>query len=571
MATTFNTLGIRSDLVQVLKQNQLIHATPVQEAAIPFLLSGKDVIAQAQTGTGKTLAFVLPILEIVNADQPHVQALIITPTRELAIQITAEVKKLAPTVGASVLAAYGGQDVEAQIHKLKGSSHIVVGTPGRLLDHLRRGTLSLSRVSLLVLDEADQMLHMGFFKEVEEIIHHVPRERQTMLFSATISEPIRKLAASYMRNPEDVRIEGKGITLEGIEQIVIETTDRGKQLVLFDLIKQYQPYLAVVFCRTKVRAKKLTEALIENGFNADELHGDLSQAKREAVMKRFRSAKLQILVATDVAARGLDVEGVTHVFNYDIPHDGEDYIHRIGRTGRAGHEGMAITFATTKDRMTLQLIDKRIGNVLKYKTSGSNKAEDSEGGRTRRGGGGARSKEFTGRSAGRGRERGTGRTGERGAERTERGTARTGERGAAGRIGERGAGRSGERGAERGIGQAAERGAKRGTEGAGERGQGRGADRGRAASSSVARGSETTRGSNTGGTRGAGPSPARRTETRGVVTEVGTRGGTGFTSRGASNDRKPRGASPRNASAGSRQAGSERRGGSSTGNRRGRS
>src|SRR5690554_386358 len=398
MATTFNALGVRTDLVQLLKKSQLIHATPVQEAAIPLLLSGKDVIAQAQTGTGKTLAFVLPILEIINTEQPHVQALIITPTRELAIQITAEVKKLAPAVGASVLAAYGGQDVDAQIHKLKGAAHIVVGTPGRLLDHLQRRTLSLSRLSLLVLDEADQMLHMGFFKEVEEIIQEVPRDRQTMLFSATISEPIRKIAANYMRNPEDVRIEGKGITLEGIEQIVVETTDRGKQLVLFDMIKQYQPYLAVVFCRTKVRAKKLTEALIENGFNADELHGDLSQAKREAVMKRFKAAKLQILVATDVAARGLDVEGVTHVFNYDIPHDGEDYIHRIGRTGRAGHEGMAITFATTKDRMTLQLINKRIGNVLKYKATGSSMIsnEPGEDGRSRRGGTKARGGAYTG-------------------------------------------------------------------------------------------------------------------------------------------------------------------------------
>ncbi|MEX2414496.1 MAG: DEAD/DEAH box helicase, partial [Paenibacillaceae bacterium] len=549
MTTTFNTLGIRSDLVQILKKNQLIHATPVQEAAIPLLLSGKDVIAQAQTGTGKTLAFVLPILEIIDTEQPHVQALIITPTRELAIQITSEVKKLTSAVGASVLAAYGGQDVDAQIHKLKGAAHIVVGTPGRLLDHLRRGTLSLSRVTLLVLDEADQMLHMGFFKEVEEIIQEVPRERQTMLFSATISEPIRKLAANYMIHPEDVRIEGKGITLEGIEQIVIETTDRGKQTVLFDMIKQYQPYLAVVFCRTKIRAKKLTEALIENGFNADELHGDLSQAKREAVMKRFKAAKLQILVATDVAARGLDVEGVTHVFNYDIPHDGEDYIHRIGRTGRAGHEGMAITFATTKDRMTLQLIDKRIGNVLKYKTSGVNSGEQGEGGRNRRGGGSDRGKEFTGRSAGRGRVR---------------------ERGAT------------ERGAERGA-RAAGRGTERGKPGARVAG-------------SAARGSSASRGSYTGAARGAGPS-TRSSVTRSVRTEGSSRDA-GFSSRdtegaassrgagtrgkdvsyrgassspSTSNERKTRGASTRNSSINPKQAGFDRRGGTGSGNRRGRS
>jgi ATP-dependent RNA helicase DeaD len=407
MATTFNNLGIRSDLVQMLKKNNLTNATPVQRAAIPVILSGKDVIAQAQTGTGKTLAFVLPILETIDTEQPHVQALIITPTRELAIQITAEVKKLASTVGASVLAAYGGQDVEGQIHKLKGAAHIVVGTPGRLLDHLRRGTLSLSRVSMLVLDEADQMLHMGFLKEVEDIIQHVPSRRQTMLFSATISEPIRKLAVNYMRSPEDIRIEGKGITLEGIQQIVIETTDRGKQPTLFQLIKEYQPYLAVVFCRTKIRAKKLTEALIENGFNADELHGDLSQAKRELVMKRFKSAKLQILVATDVAARGLDVEGVTHVFNYDIPHDGEDYIHRIGRTGRAGHEGMAITFATTRDRLTLQQIDKRIGHVLKYQNTESNNHQQGDSGRNRRTDRGSRARGERSAKPSRGRRYGT--------------------------------------------------------------------------------------------------------------------------------------------------------------------
>ena len=567
MATTFNALGIRSDLVLMLKKNQLIHATPVQDAAIPLLLSGKDVIAQAQTGTGKTLAFVLPILEIINTELPHVQALIITPTRELAIQITSEVKKLAPAVGASVLAAYGGQDVDAQIHKLKGAAHIVVGTPGRLLDHLRRGTMSLSRVTMLVLDEADQMLHMGFFKEVEEIIQEVPRERQTMLFSATISEPIRKIAANYMIRPEDVRIEGKGITLEGIEQIVIETTDRGKQTVLFDMIKQYQPYLAVVFCRTKVRAKKLTEALIENGFNADELHGDLSQAKREAVMKRFKAAKLQILVATDVAARGLDVEGVTHVFNYDIPHDGEDYIHRIGRTGRAGHEGMAITFATTKDRMTLQLIDKRIGNVLKYKTSNSNNNEQGEGSRDRKGGK-ARGREFTGRSAGRGRER------ERGSDRGAGAVGRGTERGTDSRTA-----RGTERGAERG-----KPGTERGERGA-ERGKS-GAVRGRVASSSAARGSYD------GATRGTAPT-SRSTDARGARAEGSLRD-TGFTSRNAegasgargtgargkdapyrgtasssaSGDRKPRGASARSSST-TKKPGFDRRGGSGLG--RGRS
>jgi ATP-dependent RNA helicase DeaD len=566
MTTTFQSLGIRADLVKVLMKNQLINATPVQAAAIPMLLTGKDVIAQAQTGTGKTLAFVLPILEIINPEQPHVQALIITPTRELAIQITAEIKKLAPAVGASVLAAYGGQDVEAQVHKLKGAAHIVVGTPGRLLDHLRRGTLSLSRVKLLVLDEADQMLHMGFFKEVEEIIQVVPRERQTMLFSATISEEIRKIAMNYMNKPEDVRIEGKRITLEGIEQIVIETTDRGKQSILFEMIKQYQPYLAVVFCRTKVRAKNLTAALIENGFNADELHGDLSQAKREGVMKRFRAAKLQILVATDVAARGLDVEGVTHVFNYDIPHDGEDYIHRIGRTGRAGHAGMAITFATTKDRLTLQLIDKRIGNVLQYRTSGVNSVEDGEGGRTRRGSGGSRGNDSRG-----GGVPGRGRVRERG-ERGERGSARGSEQGAA-RGSERGAARGATRGSERrSAGEARGTGTTRRSND--------GATRGAAASvrGGITEGSSRGTSNSTRGNDFSPRSKSGAASTRGTASNYGTGVSRGndssnrgiSSSAGASTDRKTRGAATRNTSTNSKQHGSDRRSGPGGGNRRGR-
>lgn len=364
MSSSFTRLGIRPEITELLEKSGLSVPTPVQEQAIPALLSGQDVIAQAQTGTGKTLAFVLPILEIVHPEDPYVQALIVAPTRELAIQITAEIKKLATTVGAGVLAVYGGQDVAAQIHKLKGTTHIVVATPGRLLDHLRRETLDLSRVSMLVLDEADQMMDMGFLNEVEEIIRHTPNSRQTMLFSATMSDKIRRLAAQYMKSPMDIQVKGKRITLEGIEQYVVETTDRAKLTTLLRMVELYRPYLAVVFCRTKIRAKKLTESLLAHGLNADELHGDLSQAKREQVMKRFRDAKLEILVATDVAARGLDVEGVTHVFNYDIPQDSESYIHRIGRTGRAAQKGIAITLASPRDRGALQQIEQAIGTVL---------------------------------------------------------------------------------------------------------------------------------------------------------------------------------------------------------------
>lgn len=367
----FLDLGIKQELNTTLKGNGFVKPTPIQEKTIPNLLAGNDVIAQAQTGTGKTLAFILPILEKVNPKHKYIQALIITPTRELALQITSEFKKMvADLEGVNVLTAYGGQDVEKQLKKLKGANHIVIGTPGRLLDHLRRGTIELSGVSMLVLDEADQMLHMGFLADVEQIIQNTSIKRQTMLFSATMPQQIRSLATRYMRKPVDIRISGSNqITLKEIKQVVVETTDRAKQANLFSLIDQHRPFLAIIFCRTKRRASKLNEALQVHGYDSDELHGDLSQSKREQVMKRFREVKMQLLVATDVAARGLDVEGVTHVFNYDIPQDVESYIHRIGRTGRAGQKGTAITFATPKDRSYLEMIEKGIKLSLKKQAS----------------------------------------------------------------------------------------------------------------------------------------------------------------------------------------------------------
>lgn len=365
---TFTSLGIREQFVNRLKEGGVFHPTPIQEAAIPVLISGQDLIAQAQTGTGKTLAFALPLLEKFNPQSDVIQGLVVTPTRELAIQITAEMRKLAPLVGAHILPVYGGQDVEAQSRKLKGKPSIVVCTPGRLLDHMRRGTVSLGRVRTLVLDEADQMLHMGFLADVEAIIRELPNQRQTMLFSATMPDPIKRLAKGYMNRPQDIKIQGKKITLEEIKQFVVETTDRAKQQTLFRMLELYSPYLAVIFCRTKIRAKKLTEAMLDNGFNVDELHGDLTQSKREQVMERFRKAELQYLVATDVAARGLDVEGVTHVFNYDIPLDSESYIHRIGRTGRAQQKGTAVTLVAAKDRSLLVKIEQGIQATLKRRS-----------------------------------------------------------------------------------------------------------------------------------------------------------------------------------------------------------
>ncbi|MGN7299149.1 DEAD/DEAH box helicase [Ferdinandcohnia sp. SAFN-114] len=357
----FLQLGIRKEINHTLKSLGIVEPTPIQERTIPSVLEGKDVIAKAQTGTGKTLAFVLPILEKIDVNEPDVQALILTPTRELAQQISKEVKKMIENIeGVNVLAVYGGQDVEHQLKKLKGAQHIVVATPGRLLDHIRRGTIDLSTIKMLVLDEADQMLHMGFLPEVDDIIRETFPSRQTMLFSATMPNEIRSLAKKYMDEPEFIEVKAKKVTVEEIKQVVIETTDRRKQSTLLHLIEEHRPFLAIIFCRTKVRAKKLHEALIANGYESDELHGDLTQSKREKAMKRFREAKTQFLVATDVAARGLDVEGVTHVYNYDIPQDVESYVHRIGRTGRAGGDGVAFTLVAPKDMEFLRMIEKGI-------------------------------------------------------------------------------------------------------------------------------------------------------------------------------------------------------------------
>ncbi|MCL6601962.1 MAG: DEAD/DEAH box helicase [Paenibacillus sp.] len=362
---SFKELGVSEVLNTLLHGQGIVKPTPVQEEAIPPLVQGLDVIARAKTGTGKTLAFLLPIMDKIQVERAFPQALIMAPTRELALQITEEARKLARHTGVKILAVYGGQDVEKQLRKLEGGRHLIIGTPGRLLDHMRRGTLDLNGVKMLVLDEADQMLHMGFLEDVETIITAVPYRRQTMLFSATMPDPIKRLAANYMKEPLDIVIKsGSPIPLDNIRQQVIECSDRNKEEALKQLIERDRPYLAIIFCRTKRRVSKLNEALQAAGYDCDELHGDLSQGKREAVMKRFRDAKLQLLVATDVAARGLDVEGVTHIFNYDMPLDGDSYIHRIGRTGRAGGKGLAITFASPRESQGLDMIEHAISQRL---------------------------------------------------------------------------------------------------------------------------------------------------------------------------------------------------------------
>lgn len=360
-----------------MQQNGIVNPTPVQEQALPLTLEGQDIIAQSETGSGKTLAFILPIIERIEPNSSTIQALIVTPTRELALQITEEVEKLISKIdGIEVLAVYGGQDVDKQLKRLKKNVQIVVGTPGRLLDHIKRETVQLSNISFLVLDEADQMLHIGFLNEVEEIIKETPVERQTLLFSATVPAEIRKLSKKYMKDPKYIQVEKRQGPAKNIKQEAIHTTDRAKQAILIELLETHRPFLAVIFCRTKRRVGKLYESLKSKGLNCDELHGDLSQTKREQAMKRFRDAETQFLIATDVAARGLDVDGVTHVFNYDIPQDSESYVHRIGRTGRAGMDGMAITLYTSADKGTLALIEKELNCTINKRDTGNIVRED---------------------------------------------------------------------------------------------------------------------------------------------------------------------------------------------------
>ncbi|MBP2644962.1 MAG: cshE [Firmicutes bacterium] len=374
MTMTFSTLGISSTLMDTLYQNGINAPTRIQTEAIPVLLSGKDCVAQAQTGTGKTLAFLLPIMEKLNPQVSSPQALVITPTRELALQITKVAATLATPLGLTVLSVFGGQSVDSQIKKLKGHPHIIIGTPGRLLDHVRRKTIELANISKLVLDEADQMLHIGFLPDIEELIRLTAAKRQVMLFSATIPSAIRNLAAQYMNKPIDIRIKSSNVTLDEIEQVVIHTTPQEKLDKLTQLIDEYQPYLAIVFCHTKDQARAVNLSLNQRGYNADELHGDLTPAQRKQVMRRFSEAKLQVLVASDIAARGLDIEGVTHVFNYDIPHDTETYIHRIGRTGRAGEKGLAITFTVPGEERYLAQIQQGIRASLRNHRAATKKS-----------------------------------------------------------------------------------------------------------------------------------------------------------------------------------------------------
>lgn len=341
----------------------------MQEAAIPLVRAGRDVIVQAQTGTGKTLAFLLPIMEKIKPQADVAQALVVTPTRELAIQIEKVAKTLGAAMDIDALVIYGGQDIERQKQRLRRHPQLIIGTPGRLLDHLRRQTINLSQVNKVVLDEADEMMKLGFIEDVEVLLKACASDRQFMLFSATMPDRVKGLAAQYMHAPENIKIAAEHVTLDAIEQVIIDSTEETKLDKLCECINGDNPYLGMIFCHTKQRAHQVTMALAARGYLVDELHGDLSQVQRALVLKRFRKAELQLLCATDIAARGLDIEGVTHVFNYDIPHDAESYIHRIGRTGRAGQNGKAITFVNARQYDLLRRIEAGIKNRIKKEHS----------------------------------------------------------------------------------------------------------------------------------------------------------------------------------------------------------
>lgn len=356
--TNFSELNISKSTQESLKKMGFEEATPIQEGTVTFGMEGKDVIGQAQTGTGKTAAFGIPMIEKIDTSNPAVQALVIAPTRELAIQVSEEIYRIGHGKRARILSVYGGQEISRQIRALKNNPQIVVGTPGRILDHIKRRTLKLDGVQTLVLDEADEMLNMGFIEDINTILSNVPSERQTLLFSATMPGPIRKIAETFMKNPEIVKIKSKEMTVENIEQFFVKSQEREKFDILSRLLNVHQPELAIVFGRTKRRVDELSHALNIRGYIAEGIHGDLTQAKRMSVLRQFKEGKVDILVATDVAARGLDISGVTHVYNFDIPQDPESYVHRIGRTGRAGKSGMAITFVTPREMGYLRIVEE---------------------------------------------------------------------------------------------------------------------------------------------------------------------------------------------------------------------
>lgn len=369
----FKNLKIVSNLINLLNKNGIVKPTPIQIETIPEIIKGNDVIGKSKTGSGKTLAFLLPLLQSLSNKTKKIEVLILSPTRELAIQITEEANKFNIN-DLGILAAYGGKDVGSQLKKLNSGINMVIATPGRLIDHIDRGNIDLSHVKTVIIDEADQMLLMGFKNEIETIMNFVPKTVQVLCFSATIDSKVKKLAYRYMDEPVIIDItEKETSSLPNIRQEVIKTTDRWKVDALAKALEEDTPFMAIIFCRTKRRADELELKLSQKGIKASKLHSDVPQNKREKLMKSFKNCEIQYLIATDVASRGIDVSGVTHIYNYDAPENLESYIHRIGRTGRAGESGYACLITDPKNYPVLEEIEKYLGYKIKERTIETNR------------------------------------------------------------------------------------------------------------------------------------------------------------------------------------------------------
>jgi ATP-dependent RNA helicase DeaD len=368
--TLFSELGLSSELLKAIDKLGFEQAAPIQAAAIPVLMQGKDAVGQSQTGSGKTVAFAAPAIEKVVVEELTTQVLILCPTRELAVQVSEEVHKLALFKrGLHALPIYGGQSYDRQFFGLRQGAHIVIGTPGRVMDHMRRGTLKLNAVKMVVLDEVDVMLNMGFRDDIELILQGTPKERQTVFFSATVPRPIQQLIEKYSRDPQIIRMEQKAMTVPTVEQVFYEVDRRFKVDLLTRLIDIHDLKLGIIFCNTRRMVDDLVEHLNAQGYSADRLHGEMTQAMRDRVMNKFRKSGLEFLVATDVAARGIDVENIEVVFNYDLPYDGEDYVHRIGRTGRQGRSGRAISFASGREVFQIRAIERYVNTRIHRATA----------------------------------------------------------------------------------------------------------------------------------------------------------------------------------------------------------
>ena len=356
----FNELNLSPELLRAVEDMGYTQTTSIQEKTIPVMLQGLDLIGQSQTGTGKTAAFGLPLIQsIVPSDKKRPQALIMCPTRELSIQVAEELRKFAKyTEGVRTVTIYGGQPISVQIRELKSGADIIVGTPGRIKDHIDRHTLKFEDLKVLVLDEADEMLNMGFREEIEDILSYLPQERQTVMFSATMPQPILNLTEAYMKDPEFIKIKSSEMTVSTIEQILYETNQGTKQDLLLQLLEIYRPELSMVFCNTKKMVDDIASLLLSKGYGAAAIHGDMKQEMRSIVMAKFKDRKINILVCTDVAARGIDVDDMDIVFNFDLPQEIEYYVHRIGRTGRAGKTGIAISLITPRQKYLVNVLER---------------------------------------------------------------------------------------------------------------------------------------------------------------------------------------------------------------------